>query len=113
MAATMPLRPASLDAASPQARETDASDERAQRSPDEVMLLRGVRGATTVDANNKEAILQATTELLTAILESNSISATMSPAFSSRRRRTSTQSFPHLQRGIWAGRKSPSCARTK
>ena len=73
MAATMPPRSASLDAASPQAREADASDVRAQGSPDQAMRLRGVRGATTVDANNKEAILQATTELLNAILESNDI----------------------------------------
>ena len=69
----MPPRSASLDAASPQAREADASDARAQGSPDQAMRLRGVRGATTVDANNKEAILQATTELLNAILESNDI----------------------------------------
>ena len=69
----MPPRPASLDAASPQAREADASDARAQGSPDQAMRLRGVRGATTVDANSKEAILQATTELLNAILESNDI----------------------------------------
>src|SRR5438552_18881310 len=73
MAATMPPRSASLDAASPRVRETDAFDARAQGSPDQAMRLRGIRGATTVDANNKEAILQATSELLNAIIESNGI----------------------------------------
>jgi chorismate mutase len=37
------------------------------------MRLRGIRGATTVDVNTKEAILQAATELLSAIMEANSI----------------------------------------
>lgn len=37
------------------------------------MRLRGIRGATTVDANTKEAILQATTELLSAIIEANNV----------------------------------------
>ncbi|MBI1885241.1 MAG: chorismate mutase [Chloroflexi bacterium] len=36
---------------------------------------RGVRGATTVAANSREAVLEATTELLTAMLEANGISA--------------------------------------
>jgi chorismate mutase len=35
--------------------------------------LRGVRGATTVEANNKEAILQAAHELLSALIEANEI----------------------------------------
>jgi chorismate mutase len=37
------------------------------------MRLRGVRGATTVDANTREAILEAATELLTAIIQANDI----------------------------------------
>lgn len=37
------------------------------------MRLRGIRGATTVDANTKEAILEATIELLSALIEANSI----------------------------------------
>ena len=37
------------------------------------MLCRGVRGATTVDANTAEAILEATRELLTCIVEANHI----------------------------------------
>jgi chorismate mutase len=37
------------------------------------MRLRGIRGATTVDANTREAILQATTELLSALIEANDI----------------------------------------
>ncbi len=37
------------------------------------MLTRGIRGATTVNANTREAILQATTELLTAMVEANGI----------------------------------------
>jgi chorismate mutase len=37
------------------------------------MRLRGIRGATTVDANTREAILQATIELLSALVEANEI----------------------------------------
>ncbi len=37
------------------------------------MLTRGVRGATTVEANTREAILEATRELLTAMLKVNEI----------------------------------------
>ncbi len=37
------------------------------------MRLRGIRGATTVDANTREAILQATTELLSALIEANDV----------------------------------------
>lgn len=39
----------------------------------EATRLRGVRGATTVDANTREAVLQATTELLTTLIEANDI----------------------------------------
>jgi chorismate mutase len=39
------------------------------------MLTRGVRGATTVKANTREAILEATTELLRAMVEANGICA--------------------------------------
>ena len=35
------------------------------------MLTRGVRGATTVEANSREAILEATRELLAAMLKTN------------------------------------------
>ena len=37
------------------------------------MLTRGVRGATTVEANTVEAILEATKELLAAILKANDL----------------------------------------
>ncbi len=37
------------------------------------MASRGVRGATTVESNTKEAILKATKELLQAIIEGNGI----------------------------------------
>ncbi len=37
------------------------------------MLTRGVRGATTVNSNTREAILEATRELLTAMVEANGI----------------------------------------
>jgi chorismate mutase len=37
------------------------------------MLTRGVRGATTVKSNTREAILEATRELLTAMVEANGI----------------------------------------
>lgn len=39
----------------------------------EAIRLRGIRGATTVDANTKEEILQATNELLSALIEANNI----------------------------------------
>jgi len=37
------------------------------------MLCRGIRGATTVAANTREAILEATRELLMAMTEANQI----------------------------------------
>jgi chorismate mutase len=37
------------------------------------MRLRGVRGATTVDTNTKEAVLEASRELLSALIDANGI----------------------------------------
>ena len=37
------------------------------------MLTRGIRGATTVTANTRESILEASKELLTAMLEANGL----------------------------------------
>jgi chorismate mutase len=37
------------------------------------MLVRGFRGATTVDANTRDAILDATAELLEALVQANDI----------------------------------------
>jgi chorismate mutase len=37
------------------------------------MLVRGIRGATTVEANSVEAILEATRELLAAMLKANGV----------------------------------------
>ncbi len=37
------------------------------------MLTRGIRGATTVAVNTRDAILEATQELLTAMLEANGL----------------------------------------
>lgn len=37
------------------------------------MLCRGIRGATTVEANSREAILEATAELLAAMVKANGI----------------------------------------
>lgn len=79
MAARMSPRPASLDAAKPLEREPGASEGKAPAtvrpagSANEAMRLRGIRGATTVEANTKEAILQATGELLQAIIEANGV----------------------------------------
>ena len=39
------------------------------------MLCRGIRGATTVEANTRQAILDATAELLAAMVETNDIRA--------------------------------------
>jgi len=38
------------------------------------MRCRGIRGATTVDSNTPEAILEATTELLTELMRANDFS---------------------------------------
>jgi chorismate mutase len=38
------------------------------------MLTRGIRGATTVESNTPEAILEATKELLAAMVKANDIS---------------------------------------
>ena len=37
------------------------------------MMVRGIRGATTVENNSREEILEATRELLSAIVEANAI----------------------------------------
>jgi len=37
------------------------------------MMVRGIRGATTVDSNSREEILDATKELLASIIEANEI----------------------------------------
>jgi len=42
-------------------------------STNEAIRLRGIRGATTVESNTKEAILEATQELLSAIVEANAL----------------------------------------
>lgn len=39
----------------------------------EAIRLRGIRGATTVDANTSDAILTAATELLSALIEANNV----------------------------------------
>lgn len=67
----MPSRPASLDANGPHRADETARD--MATGVHEAMRLRGIRGATTVGVNTKEAILEAATELLTAIIEANDI----------------------------------------
>ena len=39
------------------------------------MTVRGIRGATTVDENDREAILEGTRELLEAMVEANGVEA--------------------------------------
>jgi chorismate mutase len=39
------------------------------------MAVRALRGATQVDADDRDAIIEATTELVTAVLERNGLSA--------------------------------------
>ena len=41
----------------------------------ETIRLRGIRGATTVESNTKDAILEATQELLTALVDANDLQA--------------------------------------
>jgi chorismate mutase len=65
-------RPARLDARNgPDGADVTASTR--QRGTNEAMRLRGIRGATTVDANTREAILQASSELLSALIEANDV----------------------------------------
>jgi chorismate mutase len=44
-------------------------------STNDTTRLRGIRGATTVDANTKDAVLEATTELLSEIVAANGLEA--------------------------------------
>jgi chorismate mutase len=44
-------------------------------STNEAIRLRGIRGATTVESNTKEAILEATHELLSALIGANGLQA--------------------------------------
>lgn len=39
----------------------------------EAIRLRGIRGATTVESNTRDAILEATSELLSAIIDANAL----------------------------------------
>jgi len=98
MAARMSPWPASLDAAKPLQRETSASGGSPAGSTNEAMRLRGIRGATTVEANTNEAILAATDELLRAIIEANGVERddVASVCFSSTP--DSTRSSPRQQR---------------
>jgi chorismate mutase len=41
----------------------------------ETIRLRGIRGATTVESNTKDAILEATHELLAALIDANDLQA--------------------------------------
>ena len=43
------------------------------RGPDSRLVCRGIRGATTVESNTAEDILEVTTELLTALIRLNGI----------------------------------------
>jgi chorismate mutase len=44
-----------------------------QVSTNDYIRLRGIRGATTVESNTSEEILEATTELLSALIEANEL----------------------------------------
>lgn len=68
----MASRPASLDARNGPG-GADAANNTAPGSAHEATRLRGIRGATTVEANTRDAVLAATTELLTAIIEANNV----------------------------------------
>jgi chorismate mutase len=68
-------RPARLDARNGPGGHDASATSTGQRGSNEAMRLRGIRGATPVDANPKEAILQASTELLSALIEANGVHA--------------------------------------
>jgi chorismate mutase len=65
-------RPARLDARNGPG-GAHAATSTGQRGSNEAMRLRGIRGAITVDANTREAILQASTELLSAMIVANDV----------------------------------------
>lgn len=44
------------------------------------MVVRGIRGATTASANTRDAILSATSELLSALIQANRLSADEVPS---------------------------------
>ncbi|MCJ7536962.1 MAG: chorismate mutase [Anaerolineales bacterium] len=68
------------------------------------MPVRGVRGAIDVADDNPEAVLAATRELLTAILEPIlSCAARISPARSSPPRMTLTPHIPLVLHAKWTG----------
>lgn len=67
----MSSRPAFLDARNAPG-GVDVAEETAG-SAREATKLRGIRGATTASANTKEAILEASSELLDAIISANDI----------------------------------------
>ncbi len=71
----MAPRPASLQAHNGPGGTDAAETGTSARSTHEAMRLRGIRGATTVEANTREAILEAATELLAALIEANSVQA--------------------------------------
>lgn len=56
-------------------RDDQQPGQRFERLVDSGVRVRGIRGATTVDANTREAILAATTELLSALIEANQLRA--------------------------------------
>ena len=65
------------------------------------MRLYALRGATTVTANDRDAILAATDELMRTILDRNALAADDLVAASSRSPRTSTPSSRPSPRARW------------
>ena len=57
----------------PQSSDAPSTAGASDTSPNVAWRLRGIRGATTVDSNTRSAILDATEELLGALIERNRI----------------------------------------
>ena len=65
--------------------------------------VRGLRGATTADANTKEAILDATRELLEKLVEANDVSADDIAAVTFSTTRELNAEFPAVAARVYMG----------
>jgi chorismate mutase len=66
--------PAPLGGPRPQGANAEAMTGEAEEAPS-AMRCRGIRGATTVDSNAREEILEAASELLSEIVRANDVAA--------------------------------------
>ena len=68
-----------------------------------MFLIRGIRGATTIEVDTPEEVVEATRELLAVMVERNGIDRESIAAVIFRLLPTLNQSFLRWRRGRWAG----------